>query len=84
MQMSFSVAEIGCSKSKNLIFYVIFFNTDISITTQDIVTTIYMTILHTNCEGSVSQILNLGHSFYFMLFRKLYFENIQKVTIFFI
>ena len=84
MQMSFSVAEIGCSKSKNLFFYVIIFNTDISITTQDIATKISMTILRTNCEGSMSQILNLGPSFYFMLFRKLYFENIRKVTIFFI
>ena len=36
MQMSFSVAEIGGTKRKILIFYVIFFNTDISITTQDI------------------------------------------------
>ena len=84
MQMSFSVAEIGCSKSKNLFFYVIFFNTDISITTQDIATKICMTILHINCEGSVSQIFNLGPSFYFMLFRKSYFENIQKVTQFLI
>ena len=84
MQMSFSVADIGCSKSKNLIFYVIFLNTDISITTQDIATKICMTILRINCEGSVSQIFNLGPSFYSMSFRKLYFENIQKVTRFFI
>ena len=36
MQMSFSVAEIGGTKRKILIFYAIFLNTDISITTQDI------------------------------------------------
>ena len=78
MQMSFSIAEIGGSESKNLIFYVIFFNTDISITTQDIATK--MTILHVNCEGSLCKIFNVGPSFYFMLSRKLCFENIQKVT----
>ena len=32
-QISFSVAEIGDSKSKNLIFYEIILNTDISMTT---------------------------------------------------
>ena len=82
MQMSFSIDEIGCSKSKNLISYVIFLNKDISITTQDIATKICMTILPINCEGSLSQIFNLDPSFYFMLFRKSYFENIQKVTLF--
>ena len=80
MQMSFSVAEIGCSKTKNLIFYGIFLNTDISITTQEIATKICMTILHINCEGSVSQMFYLGPSFYFMLSRKLSFENIKKVN----
>ena len=74
MQMSFSVAETVGSKSKNLIFYVIFFNTDISITTQDIATK--MTILHVYCEGSLCEIFNQGPSSYFMLSRKLCFENI--------
>ena len=36
MHTSFSVAEIWGSKSKNLIFYEISLNTDISITNQDI------------------------------------------------
>ena len=52
-------------------------------TTQDIAMKYCMTFLHINCEGSVSQIFNLGHSFYFMLFRKLCFENIKKVIRFF-
>ena len=80
MQMSFSVAKKGGSKSKNLIFYVIILNTDISITTQDIATRFGMTIFHIKYKGSVSQIFNLGPSFYFMLSRKLRFDNIQKVT----
>ena len=36
--------------------------------------------LHGIPEGRVSQIFDLGPSFYFMLFRKIYFENKQKVT----
>ena len=78
--MSFSVAEIWGSKSKNLIFYEMFLNTDISITTQDIAMKFCMTILHTNCKGSMSQIFNLGPSLYFMLSRKICFKNIRKVT----
>ena len=78
--MSFSVAEIGCSKTKNLILYVIFLNADILITIQDIDTKICMTFFHINYEGSVSQNFYLGPSFYFMLSRKLSFGNIQKVT----
>ena len=66
MPISFSVTKIGVSKSKNLIFYVIFFNTDISVTTQDIAMKFCMTILHIHSEGSVSQIFYLGPSFYFM------------------
>ena len=78
--MSFSIAEIWGSKSKNLILYDMFLNTDISITNQDIAMKFCMTILHINCEGSLSQIVDLGPSYYFMLSRKLCFENIQKVT----
>ena len=63
MQMSFSVAKIWGSKSKNQIFYDIFFNTDISITNQDIAMKFFMAIFHINCEGSVSQIFHLGPSF---------------------
>ena len=66
MQISFSVAKIGISKYKNLIFYVIFLNTDISVTTQDIAMTFCMTILHIHIEGSVSQIFYLGPRFCFM------------------
>ena len=69
-KISFSVAEIGESKSKNLIFCEIFFNTDISMTTQDIAMKFCMANFHINCEGSVSQISHLGPSFDFMLFRK--------------
>ena len=56
MHMSFSVTEIWGSKSKNLFFYDIFLNTDISITNQDIAMKFCMIILHINCEGSMSQI----------------------------
>ena len=66
MQISFSVAKIGVSKYKNLIFYVIFFNTDISVTTQAIAMKICISILHIHIEGSVSQIFYLGPSFCFM------------------
>ena len=80
MPVSFSVTKIEVSKSKNLIFYVFFFNTNISVTTQDIAMKFCMTILHIHSEGSVSEIFYLGPSFYFMRFRKLSCQNIQKVT----
>ena len=70
MQISFSVAEIGGNKSKYLIFCEMFLNTDISMTTQDIAMKFCMATLHINCEGSMSQIFDLGPSFDFMLFRK--------------
>ena len=55
----FSLIEIGGSKSKNLIIcYVIFFNTDISITTLDVAMKFCMTVLHIYSEGSVSNILD--------------------------
>ena len=47
-------------------FLCVFFNTDISVTTQDIAMKFYMTILHIHIEGSVSQIFCLGPSFCFM------------------
>ena len=68
MQILFFVAEIGISKNRNLIFHVIFLNKDISVTTLDITMKFSMTALHIHSEGSVSQILYLGLSFYFMLF----------------
>ena len=66
MQILFFVAEIGTSKNRNLIFHVIFFNKDISVTMLDITMKFSMTALHIHSEGSVSQILYLGPSFYFM------------------
>ena len=66
IQISFSVAKIGVSKCKNLIFFYYFVNTDISVTTQDIAMKFCMTILHIHIEGSVSQIFYLGPSFCFM------------------
>ena len=68
MQIFFFVAEIGISKNKNLIFHVIFFNKDISVTTLDITMKFSMTALHIHSEEGVSQIFYLGPSFYFMLF----------------
>ena len=66
MQISFFVAEIRTSKSKNLIFHVIFFNKDISVTTLDITMIFSLTNPHIHFEGSVSQIFHLGPSFDFM------------------
>ena len=68
MQILFFVAEIWTSKNKNLIFHVIFFNMDISVTTLDITMKFSMPAFHIQFEGSVSQIFYLGPSFYFMLF----------------
>ena len=74
--MSFSIAEIGCSKST--IFHVILLNTDISITTQHFAMKFGMPILRINCgeEG----LFDLDCSLYFMLSSKLRFEIIQNVT----
>ena len=80
MQILIFVAEIGTSKSENLIFHVIFMNKDISVTTLDIALKYSMTAPHIHSEGSVSQIFYLGPTFYSMWFRKKCFENIQKVT----
>ena len=66
MQILFSLSEMGCSKSKNLIFYVIFLNKDISVTTIDITMKFCMTAPHIHSEGSLSQIFYLGASLYFM------------------
>ena len=66
MKILFSLSEIGASKSKNRIFIVIFLNKDISITTLDIAVKFRMTVLHIYSEGSVSQIIYLHSSFYFM------------------
>ena len=66
MQILVFVAEIGTSKNINLIFHVIFLNNDISVTTLDITMKFSMTALHIHPEGSVSLIVYLGPSFYFM------------------
>ena len=66
MEILFSLSEIVGSKSKIWIFYVIFFNKDILITTKDIAMKFCMTTLHICSEGSVSQIFYLGPSFHFI------------------
>ena len=66
MQILFSLSEIRDSKSKYLIFYVIFLNKEISVTTLDITMKFSMRAPHSYSEGSVSQIFYLGPSFYFM------------------
>ena len=66
VQTLFFVAQIGTNKNKNLIFHVIFLNKDISVTTLDITMKFAMTVLHIHSEGSMSQIVYLGPSFYFM------------------
>ena len=65
-----SVTEIGSIKGKHLFFHIIFLNMDISITILDKAMQFFLALLHIHSEGSVSQILYLGLSFYFMLFRK--------------
>ena len=66
MQILFFVAEIGTSKNINLIFHVILFNNDISVTTLHITMTFSMTAIHIHFEGSMSQSFCLGPSFSFM------------------
>ena len=66
MKMPFFFTEIGHEKGKILIFYVIFFNKDISITFADIILNVCISVFHILPEGSVSQIFHLGPSFYFM------------------
>ena len=57
MQTLIFVAEMGTSKSKNLVFHVIFFNKDISVTTLDIALKFSVTAPNFHFEGSVSQFL---------------------------
>ena len=66
MKMLFFFTEIGHEKRKILIFYVIYFNKDISINVGDIILKFCILVLHILSEGSVSQILYLCPSFYFM------------------
>ena len=83
IELSCSVTEIGSIKDKNQFLHIIFLNKDISITISDSAMKFSMALLQIHYEGSLSQISYLGLSFYFMLFRKYNFENIQKVTRFF-
>ena len=66
MKNSFFFNEIGREKGKFLIFHVIFFNEDISITVADIILKFCLSVLHILPEGSKSQIFHLRPSFYFM------------------
>ena len=66
MKISFSFTDMGREKGKILIFHVIFLNKDISIIVADIILNFCMLVLYILLEGSVSQILYLGPSFYFM------------------
>ena len=66
MQILYLVAEIGTSKTKILIFHVIFLNKDMSVTTVDITITFSMTTSHIHSKGRVSKIFHLGSVSYFM------------------
>ena len=66
MKMYFLFTEMGCEKGKILIFHVVFFNKDISITVADIILKFCILVLHILTEGSMSQIFHLGPSFYLM------------------
>ena len=62
MNFSFFFIE----KGKIMIFHVIFFNKEISITVADIILKFCISVLHVLPEGTLSQIFHLGPSFYFM------------------
>ena len=66
MKIRFFFTKIGREKGTILIFHVIFLNNDISVTVADIILKFCMSVLHILPEGSVSQILYSGPSFYFM------------------
>ena len=66
MKIRFFFTEIGREKGKIQFFHVIFLNNDISVTVADIILKFCMSVLHILPEGSVSQILYSGPSFYFM------------------
>ena len=66
MKISFFFTEIGREKGKILIFHILFFNKDISITVADIILKFYISVLRILPEGRVSQIFHLGPSFYCM------------------
>ena len=66
MTILFSFTEMGLEKCKILIFHIISLNKDISIFVADIILKLCILILHILPKGSVSQILYLGPSFYFM------------------
>ena len=68
------------NENENPIFHLHYLNTNISVTNTDKSLTFSGTVLCVGFEGSVSQILYLGPSFYLMLCRKKYFEKIPKVT----
>ena len=72
------------SEYENPIFHYYFLNKDISVTKQRKIMKFSKVAHHIPFEGSVSQILYLGPSFYFMLCRKKYLKNIPKVTRFLI
>ena len=66
MEILYFVADIGTRINKNLIFHVIFLSKDISVTRLDIIINFSMTALHIHSEESVSQILYIGPSSFFM------------------
>ena len=72
--MIFLYRDTG-GKGKNQIFHHIFLNKDISITDKDIDMKFCMVLLHTYCEGRVSQIFYLA-----LVFILCYLEyNVSKI-----
>ena len=71
---------------KILIFHVYFFNMHILLIIAPICLEICMCVTEICMEGSVSQNVDLGHSFYFMLCRRWNFEikykKSQKLPVF--
>ena len=68
------------NKSNNLIFEKIFLNVHFSITIAYKDFKSYMLSLHIHSEGKVSQIFNLGLSFYFMSKNRKQFLKLLSIT----
>ena len=80
--ISLQLINIGSTENESSIFNLYFLNKDISLTNIVKKMKFSRVVLHALAEGSLSQIFDLGLSFYFMLCRKKYFENKPKLTCF--
>ena len=73
-------SEVQSIKCEKCIFSIYFFNMNISFNMSTTFIKIYLLDIETIMEGTVSQIFDLGPSFYFMQCGKLDMKKLQKVT----